>query len=29
MDTPQLDGWTVRRHDTAPTWTADRRGGLT
>ena len=26
---PALDGWRVRRHDTAPTWTADRRGGLT
>lgn len=28
MDTPQLDGWRVTRHDTAPTWTADRAGGL-
>ena len=26
---PALDGWRVTRHDTAPTWTADRRGGLT
>lgn len=26
---PGIDGWTVRRHDTAPTWTADRAGGLT
>lgn len=25
---PALDGWTVRRHGTAPTWTADRIGGL-
>lgn len=25
---PQIDGWSVTRHDTAPTWTADRRGGL-
>jgi len=25
---PGIDGWTVRRHDTAPTWTADRAGGL-
>lgn len=27
--TPTLDGWTVRRHTTAPIWTADRIGGLT
>lgn len=25
---PGIDGWTVRHHDTAPTWTADRVGGL-
>lgn len=28
MDTPQIDGWRVTHHSTAPTWTADRRGGL-
>ena len=26
---PALDGWRVQRHHTAPTWTADRIGGLT
>lgn len=26
--TPPIDGWRVQRHDTAPTWTADRIGGL-
>lgn len=27
-DTPHIDGWNVQRHDTAPTWTATRLGGL-
>lgn len=28
QDTPQLDGWNVQHHDTSPTWTATRTGGL-
>jgi hypothetical protein len=28
MDDLRIDGWTVQHHDTAPAWSATRRGGL-
>jgi hypothetical protein len=27
-DAPQIDGWRIEHHDTAPAWSATRRGGL-